>query len=142
MPTPLDAELVLKLYDLRREAVMREHRKLFIREFWPRTADEVVAVTRPDHPLNVAYRQVTTYWEMAYSFCRHGVLSAELLLDSSMEGLYIYARIEPYLTELRAATHGSRTLRSTEWIATQTAPGREVTGIQRARVRRLLELSG
>jgi len=139
--SPHDAELVLKLYDLRREAVMRENRALFIREFWPRTADDVVAVTRPDHPLNVAYRQVTTYWEMAYSFCRHGVLSAELLLDSSMEGLYIYARIEPYLAELRAATHG-RTLRSTEWIAMQTEPGREVMGIQRGRVRKRLELGG
>lgn len=138
MPTPHDAELVLKLYDLRRETVMRENRARFIREFWPRTEHDVVAVARPDHPLNVAYRQVTTYWEMAYTFCRRGVLDAELLLDTSMEGLYLYARIEPHLAALRAATN-VRTLRSTEWIATQTDAGRDVMEIQRPRVRRMLE---
>ena len=120
---------------------MRQNRALLIREYWPRNANDVLAVTKLEHPLNVAYRQVTTYWEMAYAFCWRGALSSQLLLDSSMEGLYIYARIEPYLAELRAATHG-RTLRATEWIATQTEPGREVMEIQRARVRKKLELGG
>jgi hypothetical protein len=133
-----DAELVLTLYDLRREAVMREHRKLFLREFWPSNAADVVDVLRLDHPLNTAYRQVTTYWEMAYALCRHGTLNSELLLDSSAEGMFIYARIEPYLTDLRAAAANPRVLRSTEWIATQTETGRAVMEIQRARVQKLL----
>jgi hypothetical protein len=99
----------------------------------------MVDVLRGDHPLNVAYRQVTTYWEMAYVFCRHGALNADLLLESSAEGLFIYARIEPYLADLRAA--GSpRTLRNTEWIATQTEIGRTIMEYQRARAKKLLEL--
>ena len=141
VPTHHDAELVLRLYDLRREVVMRQHRALFIKEFWPRNAAEVVEVIRLDHPLNTAYRQVTTYWEMAYAFCRHGTLDAEMLLDSSMEGLYLYARIEPYLADLRAAAN-PRVLRSTEWVATQTDAGREVMAIQRARVMKMLAQRG
>ena len=138
IPDHHDAELVLRLYDLRREAVLREHRALLAKELWPRTAQDMVAIASYDHPLNVAYRQVTTYWEMAYVFCRHGALNAELLLESSAEGLFLYARIEPYLTELRAAT-SPRTLRSTEWIATQTETGRTIMEFQRARVKKLLE---
>lgn len=141
MATHSDADLVLKLYDLRREAVMRENRAKLLREYWPRTAADVVAVARLDHPLNVAYRQVTTYWEMAFALCRHGALNPDLLLDSSMEGLFLFARIEPHLAELRGATH-QRTLRSTEWIARETEIGRAVMEIQRARVaKRLAEKS-
>jgi hypothetical protein len=120
---------------------MRQNRALLLKEYWPRNANDVLEVVKLDHPLNVAYRQVTTYWEMAFAFCWRGALSSELLLDSSMEGLYIYARIEPYLAELRAATH-ARTLRATEWIANETESGREVMGIQRARVKRMLEQRG
>lgn len=138
-PNHHDAELVLQLYDLRREAVMREHRALFIRDFWPRRAEDVLDVVRTEHPLNVAYRQVTTYWEMAYVLCRHGTLHPDLLLESSAEGLFIYARVEPYLAELRGATN-PRTLRSTEWIATQTELGRAIMDTQRTRVKKLLEL--
>ena len=139
-PDHHDAELVLRLYDLRREAVMREHRALLAKELWPRTAQDMIAIAGPGstHPLNVAYRQVTTYWEMAYAFCRHGALNTDLLLESSAEGLFLYARIEPHLAELRAAT-SPRTLRNTEWIATQTELGRTIMEYQRARVKKAME---
>jgi hypothetical protein len=137
-PNHHDADLVLKLYDLRREVVMRQHRALFIKEFWPRSAQDVLDVIRLDHPLNTAYRQVTTYWEMAYAFCRHGALHSDLLLESSAEGMFIFARFEPYLAELRGATN-PRTLRNTEWIGTQTELGRAIMETQRARVKKMLE---
>ena len=137
-PDHHDAELVLRLYELRGEAVMRENRAKLIRDLWPRKAEEMVEVTKLDHPLNVAYRQVTTYWEMAYTFCRHGTLHPDVLLDTSFEGLFIFARIEPFLAELRAATN-PRVLRSTEWIVTETEIGRSVMEFQRARVKKMLE---
>jgi hypothetical protein len=138
-PTQTDAQLVLTLYDLRRETVMRQHRALFLREFWPTRAEDVAEVVRSDHPLNVAYRQVTTYWEMAFALCRHGTLDPELLLDSSAEGMFIYARIQPYLTELRTAAMNPRVLRNTEWVASHTEIGQTIFGIQRERVLRLLK---
>ena len=70
-PDHHDAELVLKLYDLRREAVMRESRKRILGEFNPKTWEDVVAVVGNfEHPLNVCYRQVSSYWEMAYGLAR------------------------------------------------------------------------
>jgi hypothetical protein len=109
-----------------------------LREFWPQRAADVVDVLKPEHPMNVAYRQVTTYWEMAFSFCRHGALHSDLLLESSNEGLFLFARFEPHLAELRAATN-VRTMRSTEWVATQTELGRAVMEYQRGRVKKALE---
>jgi hypothetical protein len=136
-PTHHDAELVLRLYELRREPVMREHRNVFLRQCWPLNEADAVAILALDHPMNVAYRQVTTYWEMAFALCRHGTLHPDLLLDSSGEGLFAYARLEPYLGALRARTN-PRTLQSTEWIANETALGRVVMETMRGRVAQVL----
>ena len=65
-----DADLILKLYDLRREKVMRESRNAIF-GFVPKNYEEMVAVLAPDHPLNAAFRQVSSYYEMAYGFARH-----------------------------------------------------------------------
>ena len=72
-PDHLDADLILKLYDLRREASLREARSKLTNEFLPKNAKEAVAVLDHGHPLNRAYRQVSTYWEMVYGMARFGV---------------------------------------------------------------------
>ena len=115
-PDHHDAELILKIYDLRREAVMRESRDSINRDFWPRTADECLAILKPDHPLNRAYRQTATYWEMVYGMAKNGVVHTEFLLESNGEGLLLFARVEPHLAAIRAAT-SPRALRNAEWIA-------------------------
>ena len=73
-PDHHDAELVLQLYDLRRETVMRESRNAINSKFWPRNADEAVAVTGSEHPLNVAFRQTSGYWKMVFGMARHGII--------------------------------------------------------------------
>jgi hypothetical protein len=136
-PDHFDADLLLKIYDLRREPVMREARYALARDFWPRSAAEATEVLRSDHPLNTPWRQVTGYWEMVYSMARHGVIHAEFLTENNGEGLFIFARVEPYLTELRAAGN-PRTLRNTEWVATQTETGRAMLEYFRRRVATVL----
>ena len=132
-PDHHDAELVLRLYDLRREAQMRESRAALM-QFWPASAEELLAATKPDHPLFTPWRQVTTYWEMAYGFARHGVVHADFLLENNgAEGLLLFAKAEPFLAELRAAT-APTALRSAEWIARESAAGRELMGRFRGRV--------
>jgi hypothetical protein len=59
-PDHHDAELVLKLYDLRREPVMRASRDAMLGKFWPKSYEDFVAVTKFDHPLNAAFRQVSS----------------------------------------------------------------------------------
>jgi hypothetical protein len=133
-----DAELVMKLYELRREPVMRESRRLLFRGLLPRSADDLLAVTRGDHPLNEAYRQTSTYWEMAYGMVKHGVLHAEFMLESNGEGLALLARVYPFLAEVRA-TAGPRSFVNAEWVATNTELGRGMFAAMRTRVEKLRE---
>ena len=134
VPDHHDADLVIKLYELRREPVMRAARTAIITKFLPRSFEDVAAVTTSrDHELNAAYRQVNTYWEMVYSFARHGVVEPEFLLESNGEGLILFARVEPYLEQIRTA--GSpRAYRNAEWVATHTELGRQMMEVQRTRL--------
>ncbi len=132
-PDHHDADLVLKLYELRRESVMRDSRRQLNASFWPTSFDEVLAITKYDHPLNEAFRQCTTYWEMTYAMARHGVMHAEFMLESCGEGLLLYARIEPWLSEYRAKV-SALGFRNAEWVANETEMGRVIMERFRKRV--------
>ena len=136
-PDHHDAEIVLKLYDLRREAVMRESRKTML-AFLPKSYDELFAVTALTHPHNAAYRQVASYWEMAYSFARHGVVNPDFLVENAGEGMLLYVKVEPHLERLRQDL-SPLAFRNAEWIATQCESGKRIHGLMQARVRRMLE---
>lgn len=136
-PDHHDADLVLRLYDLRREPTMRDSRRYMAAEFWPRSADELLAITKADHPGNAAFRQVAGYWEMAYGLARHGIVNPDYLAESASEGLFIFAKLQPWLAELRAAG-SSRAFRNTEWISSQCDEGRELFAYYRQRVEKAL----
>jgi hypothetical protein len=139
-PDHHDADLVPKLYDLRREPEMRESRQTINSKFWPRNAEEAIAVTASDHPLNVAFRQTAEYWEMVYSMARHGIIHPDFLLENNGEGLLLYARIEPYLTAFRQAA-SARAFRNAEWVAVNCETGRVLMEGYRTRIKRVLESS-
>jgi hypothetical protein len=136
-PDHHDAELVLKIYDLRREAVMRESRDAINRDFWPRDEKEAVAITTMEHPLNRAWRQTTTYWEMVYGLAKHGVVHTEFMLESNGEGLLLFARVEPYLAAIRAAT-SPRALKNAEWISSSCELAKAIMTTFRGRVQKRL----
>jgi hypothetical protein len=102
LATPADAEIILKLYELRRETVMRQARAWVVGEFWPATADEYFAVAMNSaDPHNAFVRQVITYWEMAAAMVLHGAVSAELFVDCNAEGFLLLAKFAPILEEIR-----------------------------------------
>ncbi|MGD0911285.1 MAG: hypothetical protein ABR928_05275 [Terracidiphilus sp.] len=102
LATPADAEIVLKLYQLRTEATMRQARAWVLGEFWPKTADEFFAVLdNPGDKHNPWLRQVVTYWEMAAAMVLHGAVSAELFVDCNAEGFSILAKFAPILPAIR-----------------------------------------
>ena len=102
LATPADAEIILKLYQLRTETVMREARAWVIGEFWPKTAEEFFAVLdNRAEPHNPWLRQVTSYWEMAAAMVLHGAVSAELFVDSNGEGFLLLAKFAPILDAIR-----------------------------------------
>ena len=102
LATPADAEIILKLYELRTEAVMREARAWMTGEFWPNTPEEFFAVAQnPKDPHNAYFRQVLTYWEMAAAMVLHGAVSAELFVDCNAEGFFLLAKFTHLLEAIR-----------------------------------------
>jgi hypothetical protein len=95
------AKLILKLYDLRREEVMRKARSWFIAEFNPQNMQDFVNVTKSDK--SAYYRMVTTYWDMACSLVTNGAIDEEMFNDANAEHVAVYSKIEPFIAEIRAA---------------------------------------
>ena len=102
LATPADAEIILKLYQLRTEAEMRKARAWITGEFWPATAEDFFAVaSNPADPHNAWLRQVLTYWEMAAAMVLHGAVSAELFVDCNAEGFFLLAKLSHILDGIR-----------------------------------------
>jgi hypothetical protein len=113
------AELLLRLYELRREPTLRAARDWWVTQFHPRSAKEVLATwVAPD---SGPYRMVTTYWEMAASFVTLGAIDAEMFHAANTEYVAIYAKLEPYLAELRTLTSYPDYLVHLERVVTSAA---------------------
>jgi hypothetical protein len=137
-PDHHDADLVLKLYDLRRESVMRESRHAVNTQDWPRSADEATAVLGRDHPLHTAFSQTANYWEMVFGMARHGIIHPDFLVENNGEGLFLFARAEPYLAAIRQA--GSpRWFRNAEWIVANCRTAQLMMEDIRGRIKQTLQ---
>jgi hypothetical protein len=115
--TPADAELILKLYDLRREAQMRKARDWFASSFWPKTFDDVMKpFTDFTSPESAYFRQVVSYWEMAVSLVDRGALNPDLFMDNSGEMCFVYLKLKPFLAQLRETMNAPEFMSKTEKI--------------------------
>lgn len=100
MATAADAELILKLYEMRREEALRKARRFIIFDFQPKTIDELRMVSRDvGSQHNAAWRQVLSYWEMAASLVLRGALDPDLYLDSNGEGILVYTKFHHFHVE-------------------------------------------
>jgi hypothetical protein len=126
--TPHDAALIMKLYDLRREAEMRKARNWLTTEFWPQNADEFIKVVNsfPSQE-NAWLRQVGGYWDMAAAFVLHGALDEELFLQPGCSGemFFIFAKIHPFLKEFREKTGNPDAFANIEKVATGSKTARK-----------------
>ena len=124
--TPTDAQLIIQLYDLRREAEMRKARNWVLTEFWPETAEDVrrVLMAFPSQENNW-YRQVFGYWDMACSFVIHGALNRELFLESAGEMFFVYAKLKPFIKPMREEFKAPEFLANVEALVEATPESRE-----------------
>jgi hypothetical protein len=124
-PTYEDAKLVLKLYDLRREAVMRQARD-FVAQFNPASSSELMAVAGAFGTKENAYlRQVLSYWEMVASLVVHGTLNAALAEDTLGEMYFVYAKVHPFVKEMRQKMQAPDFLQNLEKATEGTPEHRE-----------------
>jgi len=119
--TAHDAQVILQLYDLRREAEMRKARNWMVTEFWPQSVDDILKVGNafPSQENNWL-RQVGGYWDMAASLVLQGALHEELFLQPGCSGemFFIFAKIQPFLKELRQKMNNPNAWGNIEKVAT------------------------
>lgn len=115
MPTPFEsAQLNLKLFDLRREPVLREARAWFIRDFNPESFDELTAVLRSDR--NASFRMVVGYWDMAASLVTSGAIDHDAFCAAHGEIFAAFSKVQPFLEEFRAARREPGTCKHMEAV--------------------------
>jgi hypothetical protein len=103
MPTPYEsARLNLQLFELRREPVLREARAWFLADFTPESFAELAALAGGAR--NASFRMVLGYWDMAASLVTGGAIDAAAFLAAHGEVFLTFAKVHPFLAELRAAT--------------------------------------
>ena len=125
MPTPYEsARPNLQLFDLRREPVLREARAWFLAEFTPGSFAELAAVAGGER--NAAFRMVLGYWDMAASLVTGGAIDADAFRATHGEAVLAFAKVHPFLAELRAATGEPEFCRHLEAVVL-SAPDAEAT---------------
>ena len=132
-PNHHDAELILKLYDLRRETVMREARAYF-GNLPPTEENFLKVVANPASKESSYVRQVVGYWEMAAALVNHGALNAALAFDTLQEMYFVYAKIKPFLPMFREKTNSPDFLVNVEKYAEGTEESRARVARVQARI--------
>ena len=111
-----DVNLILKLYELRRDDRMREARKWFA-GLKVKTLAELQAACPPGSEQDASVRMVTSYWEMVASFITSGVLNQDLFQQSGGELLFVWTKIQDVVPEIRKAFNNPKYLANVEAIA-------------------------
>jgi hypothetical protein len=96
-----DVELLLKLFELRREEGIRRARRWYFTEFNPQSANDIVVLLASGHDGSAYYRMITSYWDMAASFVNNGGIDQKMFLDANGEHVAVFSKIEPFIEEVR-----------------------------------------
>lgn len=131
-----DADLILKLYDLRREATMREARN-WLFTFNPTSVQDVIDVLLGEHSGH--YRMVISYWDMAAALVNHGAIDEQLFNEANGEHLFVYSKIEPVLEEVRTLFGNPDFLRNLETLVKRIPDSEAKIATMRARMKKLAE---
>jgi len=113
-----DVNLILRLYELRREETMRLARNWFVAKFKVKSLADYQQLCPPGSDASAFARQVMSYWDMAGSFIAAGVLSDELFFQSNRELLLVWLRVQPIIEEMRTSFKDPNYLKNLETVGT------------------------
>ncbi len=131
-----EAGLILKLYELRREAKMREARDWYFREFNPQSMTDFSEALMGDHSAHL--RMVVSYWEMAAALVNGGAISLDLFASTNGEHIGVFTKIEPLLADIRKM-FGPRYAVNLEKLIDATPDGRAQVAAFRERMKAMRE---
>ena len=132
-----DAELILKLYDLRREATMREARNWFW-SFNPTTVQDIIEVLMSEHSGH--YRMVISYWDMAAAMVNNDAIDEKLFNETNGEHLFVYSKIAHLIEEVRMLFGNPDFLRNLEDLVKRTPNYEERISALRERMKKFAEM--
>jgi uncharacterized membrane-anchored protein len=138
--TAADAELCIKLYDLRREAEMRKARDFVNFHFQPKSAEDVVRLTQAFGTQENAWaRQVFSFWESAASFLLNNVVQPDLFFAWNGEMVFVYAKYAPFLKDLRQAMENPAFLAGVEKAVNGSPEMRKRVAMLQKRIAKMAE---
>jgi hypothetical protein len=120
-PTYDDANLILRLYEMRREDRMRKARAWFTANCKAKSYEELIKLAPGGSDENASVRMVTSYWDLVSSFMTSGVLNKELFFQSGRELLLVWERVRDYLPSMREAYKDHSYLQHLELIGNEFA---------------------
>ncbi len=124
--TNADAQLILHLYDLRREAEMRKARRYVDNEFWPENYEEFQRISMAwGSQENTWLHQVIAYWDMAASLVLRGALHEGLFFDNNHQMYMLFAKIKPFLQQTRKQFNAPEYMAHIEKVVESTPESRE-----------------
>lgn len=130
-----EADLILKLYELRREETMRKARDWYFREFNPKSMTDINDALFSEHSGHL--RMVMTYWDMAAALVNHGAIGIDLFNETNGEHFGVFSKLEPFLTQMRAG-FGPQMLANLEKLIDATPGGRDRVAAIRERMKTVL----
>ncbi|HBY60709.1 MAG TPA: hypothetical protein DEH78_12860, partial [Solibacterales bacterium] len=112
-----DVNLILRLYEMRREERMRKGRDWFAKNCKPKSMEELMQLIPPGTDDNASFRMVVTYWEMVASFVTSGVLNRDLFFQSGRELVFVYTRLRALIPSIREQYKDPTQMRNLEAVA-------------------------
>src|SRR5215475_1123654 len=126
--TPQDAQVIMKLYDLRREPELRKARNWWLTQFWPDSADDFMKIASAlGTQENNWLRQAGGYWGMAAALVTSGAVNRDLFLQPSVSGemFFMFAKVQPFIGELREKLGDPEALKNIESVIMSTKWGKD-----------------
>ncbi len=135
--TPADAQVILQLFELRRETEMRKARDWYGREFNPTSADEIMkTVSDFGSDANRYFRMVTSYWEMAAALALSGSVNEQLFLDTQNEMFFVMAKLHPHLEGVREKMQSPDAMKKCETLINKSEESKKKLEGFKARIER------
>ncbi len=131
------ADLILKLYEMRREEKMRVARDWFLMFFPESEQDVMKALVSPESSAN--YRMVSSYWDMAASFVNHGAIDEEMFNDAAGESVMVFSKIHPYLATMREMMGNPNYLKNLETLIMRKPDAENLLASRREMMKKMMQ---
>ncbi len=100
-PTHEQAQLHLQIYEMRREARLRQARDWFFKNYFVDNFDDSMRIAAPGTENGTFAMMVLSYWDQACAMLNYGLLHEDLFFETSGEFFGVWERVKPAIPQGR-----------------------------------------